>query len=149
MAIMYVKYQFAKNNQQFPQVSFPALGWFADVPQNVGYAGYIAYANGQHWFDDFVTLNSQGLKQFKPNAFVAVDEILRLMNLPVLSGDAVKIKRGEFAHLLVRGTREGLFAQASTSTPAVAIQQSSDAQGPILNSDQVLSTIKTLFAFTQ
>lgn len=74
------------------------------------------------------------------------------MNLPVHSGTDLKLTRGEFAHLLVKGNIDGLyrtiasesFARSTVDTDAIA-----DSDSPVLDGNQVLSTLKTMFALVK
>lgn len=152
MAIMYVKYQLVKGHMQLPEIVFPKLGRYSDVAQNNAYAPYIAYGTQQNRFTLFVGKDDDGLKTFKPNAFLKIDEILRLMNLPVNSGSDVKIKRGEFAHLLVKGSVDGLYgtiASESLVRSTVDTDAIPDSDSPVLDGNQVLSTLKTMFALVK
>ena len=152
MAIMYVKYQLVKGHTQLPEIVFPSLGRYADVAQNMPYASYIAYGTQQNRFTMFVSKDADGKKLFKPNAFMNIDEILRLMNIPVNSWTTIKIKRGEFAHLLVKGSVDGLFADRtweSLSNSTVDTDAVPDGDSPVLDWNQVVSTLKTLFAFVK
>jgi len=152
MAIMYVKYQLVKGHMQLPEVIFPKLGRYSDVAQNAPFAPYIAYGTQQNRFTLFVGKDDEGLKTFKPNAFLKIDEILRLMNLPVNSGTDVKIKRGEFAHLLVKGSVDGLYGAnnaESLISSTVDTDAIPDSDSPVLDGNQVLSTLKTLFALAK
>ena len=152
MAIMYVKYQLVKGHTQLPEIVFPSLGRYADVAQNAPYASYVAYGTQQNRFTMFVSKDADGRKLFKPNAFMNIDEILRLMNIPVNSWTAIKIKRGEFAHLLVKWSVDGLFADRkweSLSGSAVDTDVVPDWDSPVLDWNQVVSTLKTLFAFVK
>lgn len=152
MAIMYVKYQLVKGHMQLPEIIFPKLGRYSDVAQNASFAPYVAYGTQQHRFTLFVGNNAEWSKTFKPNAFLKIDEILRLMNLPVNSGSDIKIKRGEFAHLLVKGSVDGLYgASASESFIGSTVDTDAipDSDSPVLDGNQVLSTLKTMFALVK
>ena len=152
MAIMYVKYQLVKGHTQLPEIVFPSLGRYADVAQNMPYASYVAYGTQQNWFTMFVSKDTDGKKLFKPNAFMTIDEILRLMNIPVNSWTAIKIKRGEFAHLLVKGSIDGLFENETghaTTDGVVDTDAIPDWDSPVLDGNQVMSTLKTLFALAK
>lgn len=152
MAIMYVKYQLVKGHMQLPEIIFPKLGRYSDVAQNDSFAPYVAYGTQQNRFTLFVGKDNEGLKTFKPNAFLKTDEILRLMNLPVNSGTDLKIKRAEFAHLLVKGSVDGLYraiASESFAPSTVDTDAIPDSDSPLLDGNQVLSTLKTLFALAK
>lgn len=152
LAIMYVKYQLVKGNKSLPLITMPTIGWFADVAQNASYAPYVAYGVQENRLTAFVSKDTEGKKYFLPNAFVQKDEVLRLINLPVGSGDDIVIKRGEFAHLLVQGSIDGLFTTAKSEPIADTIVDADaipDNDSPILDGNQVLSTLKTLFALAK
>jgi hypothetical protein len=149
MAIMYVKYQLVKGHMKLPQIIFPNIGRFSDVAQNISYAPYIAYGQQQSWFDSLITKDDDGHKQFKPNAFVQLKEILRLMNIPVNSGTDLKIKRGEFAHLLVKWTTEWLYDDESGDDLIVDTDAIPDSDSPVLDGNQVISALRTMFALAK
>ena len=149
MAIMYVKYQLVKWHMQLPQIIFPNIGRFSDVAQNASYAPYVAYGQQQSWFDSLITKDDDGYKQFKPNAFVQLKEILRLMNIPVNSGTDLKIKRDEFAHLLVKWTTQWLYDNESADDLIVDTDAIPDSDSPVLDGNQVISALKTMFALAK
>jgi len=150
LAIMYVKYQLVRGHQVLPQIVFPSIGRFSDVAQNISYAPYVAYGQEQGWFDLFI-IKDDGKKFFKPNAFVTRDEVLHLMNLPVQDSDTIKIKRADFVHLLVSGSRDGLDWNESSTDVIVDTDAIPDTDNdtPLLDSKQVLTTLKTIFTLAR
>lgn len=152
LAIMYVKYQLVKANKSLPLITMPSIWWFTDVAQNASYAPYIAYGVQQNRLTAFVSKDSEGRLCFLPNTFVKIEEVLRLVHLPVESWTHIQIKRGEFAHLLVQWSVDSLFTtptSESVQKSVVDVNTATTSSAPILDWSPILSTLKNLFALAR